>query len=137
MIDAIHIYDNDKINIKIVQSSTTKNKYLNAQKGLFLTLNKLDYKFDESEYYNFNIDEIINHEVNTLCEEYPDYHRNLPIIYKFNFPYCEVGKILWTLRRKNISYCTIRPHLENIQKETDTYNKWFNQVIKKYSLLYF
>lgn len=135
-IDSFQLYHKE-MDIKIINSPTAKNVYLNAQKGLFITPKKLNYKFNDDDFYNYNIDEILDYNANILAEKEEGFRIYLPFITKWKFPYSVVGKILWDLRRKNISYCTIRPHLENIQKEKDTYDKWYNHVIKKYDLTYY
>jgi hypothetical protein len=135
-IDSHQLYIKD-LEIKMVNSPTVKNDFLNAQKGVFLTPKNLNNRFNDNELLNFNIDDIIDFNSNIFAEKYEGFRQYLPFVYKFNFPYTVVGRILWDLRRKNISYYTLRPHLENIQKDKKTYDKWFNEVIKKYSLNYY
>lgn len=106
------------------ETPTARNKYLNAQKGLFLSPPLP--RIYEPEFYSRRI-EIVNkksldileviRENNYLLVNNGDIElqKRWPIIYKFNFPFQIAPKILQELDEKyDINLATQKPNLENI-----------------------
>ena len=105
-------------NIQYFQVPTARNRYLNAQKGLFLTppLPELKEKLKTVNKNIFNIAEVIKtNNIERVGEGEEGLRRRWPTIYKFNFPFRIAPLVLKEIDEKhNINLSTLKPNLEHI-----------------------
>lgn len=115
-IDELYLKDEGST-IKLHRAPTARNKYLNAQKGLFISypLPSLRPTIETVPKKSLDIAEIAIEDCRKLGEKYPGFKRRLPAIYKFNFPFDVAPEILQKLNNNyDINLSTLKPNLENI-----------------------
>jgi FRG domain len=122
MLDSFYLIKSD-CNIDYFEVPTARNKYLNAQKGLFLSppLPPLygeisDRKVENVNKKSFDIVEVaIDNNYNLVRQGDEGLERRWPSIFKFNFPFHIAPQILQELDEKyDINIATQKPNLENI-----------------------
>ena len=110
--------DSNIPNVEYFEVPTARNKYLNAQKGLFISplLPSLEIENNTIDIKLFDISEaIIKNNFDRVSDGEEGLAGRWPTIYKFNFPFSKAPQILQDLNYKhNVNILTQRPNLDNI-----------------------
>ena len=114
MIDRMYLF-NPKCNIIHFDVPKAKNKYLYAQKGLFLSipLPKINEKNISKE--NFDIKKVAEKNCYQISSGGNGFKYIWPVIYKFNFSFELAPEFIRKLNeRKDVNLMTLKPNLDNI-----------------------
>lgn len=112
MIDRLYLY-NPECSLQHFEVPTAKNKYLYAQRGLFLGLplytNRTITKPD------LDIKEVAVKNCQEIANRNPGFKNIWPVIFQFTFPSKLAPEIIRELDdRKGVNLITIKPNLDNI-----------------------
>lgn len=123
VIDAMYLYL-PECRIATVHTPTARNKYLNAQEGLFAT-----YKFGDNhleiqtEITNFDLKSIAEQDCYEIAKLGNGAKNLWPVVHKFNFDFKQSFDILRKLDARDINLTKIKPNLDNIKFQIDFRNK--------------
>jgi hypothetical protein len=122
IIDAFYLFQ-PECRIITAHAPTARNKYLNAQKGLFITYDlqsEDDFKGKSKEY--FNLKKIVEENCHEIAKLGEGAKEIWPVIQKYNFPFEHSFDILRKLDSRNINLTSIKPSLDNIRLYIDFTN---------------
>lgn len=115
MIDRMYLYNDENCRVKHFEVPTARNKYLNAQRGLFLRPPLPKLGSDKILKSNFDIKEVAIKNCYEIAKQGEGFKNIWPVIYKFNFHFNLAPEILRELDdRKGINITKLKPNLDNI-----------------------
>jgi hypothetical protein len=113
MIDRLYLFNPNCVLIHFV-ASTARNKYLSAQRGLFLSapLPSLDSK--QIQVTDLNLEEVAIKNCKHIAVDGPGAMNIWPVIWKLYFPFNLAPEILRKLDSRGINLTSIKPNLDHI-----------------------
>lgn len=120
MIDRLYL-DIPECSLKHFEVPRAKNKYLYAQRGLFLGLPLLSFPNRSITKPDLDIKEVAVNNCHEIAKKGLGFKNIWPVIFKFIFPFKLAPEIIRELDdRKGVNLITIKPNLDNIY----TYNSF-------------